>query len=147
MCKLCDDDARYGHLGRLPSVYVASRASVPARPTMWKLLRDEGAIIVSSWIDEAGEGETIDFSELWQRIEGEIRAADRLVLYVEPEDFPLKGALVEVGMALSLGKPIWVVAPGVELEMRGMRPLGSWAKHPGVQFSECVRQSVGLLQS
>ncbi len=143
MCKLCDDDAKYGHLG-LPTIYVASRASVPERPAMWRALRAEGALIVSSWIDESGQGETADFSELWERIESEIRSAERLVLYVEAEDFPLKGALVEVGIAIGQGKPVWVVAPGVELNVRDLKPLGSWSKHPCVRFSGSVREALGL---
>jgi hypothetical protein len=105
---------------------------------MWRDLRDSGVRITSSWIDEDGEGQTEDFGDLWQRIENEIRRSSALVLYVEPSDFPLKGALVEVGMALAIGLPINVVAPGVFLE-RSMRPIGSWAAHPSVCFFEDVR--------
>lgn len=125
-------------------IYVASRASVPERPMMWKALRDKGAKIISTWIDESGVGETECFSELWARIEKEIKAADRLVLYAKQEDFPLKGALVEVGMALSLGKPVYVVAPGVVINERDMKPIGSWAKHPSVTFCDDIELAVGL---
>jgi len=99
---------------------------------MWRALRDQGARIVSSWIDEDGAGQTADFSDLWSRIEAEIRSADRLVLYAEADDFPLKGALVEVGMAIAMGKPVYLVLRNVELDPRNFRPLGSWAAHPGV---------------
>ena len=119
-------------------VYVASRASVPERSEMWRSFRDAGAPIVSTWIDEAGEGETECNGELWQRIEREVTNAARLVLYVEPDDFPLKGALVEVGMAIAAGIPVIVVAPGIELHPHTMRPLGSWSKHPLVSFSDDV---------
>jgi hypothetical protein len=115
-----------------PALYVASRASVAERPAMWRSLRDEqGWRIVSSWIDEAGEGETDDLCELWTRIDAEIRACAGLILYAEPGDFPLKGALVEAGIALGMGKPVAVVLsdPSV-LHPRSFRPLGSWAKHP-----------------
>ena len=45
--------------------YIASRASIRARAARWRHLRDvEGWHIVSSWIDEDGEGETDDFGEL-----------------------------------------------------------------------------------
>lgn len=125
-----------------PQVYVASRASIPARAAMWRELRTAGARIISTWIDEAGEGETGCFAELWQRIENEIRAADRLVLYVEPGDFPLKGALIEVGMALAFGKPVLVVAAGVELHPRDLKPLGSWAAHPGISLVGNVHHAV-----
>ena len=125
-----------------PAVYGASRASIPARGAMWRALRDQGAHLVSSWIDEDGEGQTDSLEELWVRIESEVEQADRLVLYVEPEDFPLKGAYIEVGMALSRGIPVYVVAPRVNLEQRSLRPLGSWAAHPLVSFTSDVRSAV-----
>jgi hypothetical protein len=117
---------------RGPALYVASRARVPQRPQMWRRLRDRlGWNILSTWIDEADEGATQSFEELWARIEREITASDALMLYARPEDFPLKGALIEVGMALALGKPVAVVlGPGLELEGCTKRPLGSWVDHP-----------------
>lgn len=125
-----------------PIVYAASRASVPERGAMWRTLRAHGARIVSSWIDEDGEGQTADFGELWSRIEAEIRSADRLVLYAEPSDFPLKGALVEVGMAIAMGKPVYLILPDVELDPRNFRPLGSWAAHPLVSRITDVEAAV-----
>lgn len=103
--------------------YVASRASKPERPAMWRALRDDGARIISTWIDEAGPGETGDMGELWERIAREVAQADALVIFAAPEDMPLKGAFVEVGMALALGKPVRVVAPEIAT-------LGSWENHP-----------------
>lgn len=125
-------------------VYVASRASLPERPAMWKALRAQGAMIVSTWIDEAESGATADFGELWARIEVEIRSADRLVLYIEADDFPLKGAMVEVGMAIAMGKPVLVVMRDIELNSRNLNPLGSWAKHPAVSFCSNLYKAVGL---
>jgi len=110
------------------SFYVASRASLPERPAMWRKLRDGGVEITSTWIDEAGEGESACLTDPWRRIDYEVGKADALILYVETGDFPLKGALIEVGMALGRGKRVLVVAPCVELEPRSMRPLGSWAQ-------------------
>lgn len=54
------------------SIYVASRASIPERGAMWRHYRSRGVPIISSWIDEDGEGETSDFTLLWMRIESEI---------------------------------------------------------------------------
>lgn len=68
----------------MSGIYVASRVH---RAPMWQKLRTGGFSITSTWIDEAGEGETEDFGELWERI------SDKLVLYAETDDFPLKGAL------------------------------------------------------
>jgi hypothetical protein len=120
-------------------IYVASRASLPERPARWRALRTAGWPIVSTWIDEAGPGETDDVGELWVRIAREVASAQGVVLHVEPDDFPLKGALIEVGMALSLGKRVGVYAPGVALEGRSMRPLGSWAAHPLVRITPTLQ--------
>jgi hypothetical protein len=123
-------------------VYVASRASIPERGAMWRALRAEGHNIVSSWIDEDGEGQTADFGDLWERICKEVTTADRLVLYVEPDDFPLKGAFIEVGMALAAGVPVFVVAPGVKIEPRSMRPIGSWMRHQNVTRAATVLEAL-----
>jgi hypothetical protein len=126
-------------------IYVASRASIPERSAMWRSYRNVGAPIVSSWIDEAGEGETGDFGDLWLRIADEIGRSDVLVLYAEPDDFPLKGALVEVGMALGLDKFVFVVAPGVECHPRSLKPLGSWMRHPLVTRNDDLASVLAFL--
>ena len=113
-------------------IYVASRASIPARSAMWRELRETGWQITSSWIDEAGADETADFTELWDRITREIAAASKLVLYAEQDDFPLKGAILEAGIALGMGKAVVVCLPNVKLEGRTKRPIGSWLAHRNV---------------
>jgi hypothetical protein len=114
--------------------YVASRASLPERPAMWRRLREKCMRINSTWIDEDGEGETHDLGELWERIWQEIAASEGVILYAKQEDFPLKGALIECGIALGMGRPVAIVLDCVELEPRSLRPLGSWAKHPACKF-------------
>ncbi|WP_019653985.1 hypothetical protein [Variovorax atrisoli] len=114
-------------------IYVASRASVPERPMMWRGLREKGWPIISTWIDESGEGETRSYAELWQRIHAEIAASAGVLLYAEAEDFPLKGALVECGIALGMGKPVAFVLPDVALAPRSMKPIGSWVAHPNTR--------------
>ncbi len=113
-------------------IYVASRVR---HAGMWQKLRATYPIN-STWIDEAGDGETADLAKLWERIHVEVLMARAIVLYVEPNDFPLKGALIEVGMALAVGKPIFVSACDVELEERSLRPLGSWLHHPRVVLDQ-----------
>lgn len=116
-------------------IYVASRASVPERAAMWRNLRSQGWPIISTWIDEDGEGATDDFGELWSRIEREVTSATRLIFYAEPDDLPLKGALIEAGMALAAGVPVYAVLPGVNLHPRSWRPVGSWLAHPNVTIA------------
>lgn len=125
-------------------VYGASRVK---HAHMWKTLRHNGHAINSSWIDEAGEGETGDFSELWERIRSEIAHSALLVLYVEPDDFPLKGALIECGMAMALGVPVVVCAPQVAVEGRTMRPLGSWILSGRVKRIDILEDAIAALPS
>lgn len=123
--------------------YIASRARLPERSAAWRRLRDiDGWKITSTWVDEAGVGESTDRSALWVRIEAEIAGSERLVLYVEPGDFPLKGALIEVGMAIAHRIPIRVVAPGVVLEPISLRPIGSWVRHPLVTFANTMDEAL-----
>lgn len=122
--------------------YVASRASLPERSAMWRRHRECGAIINATWIDEADEGETEDFSELWTRIASEIARSEALILYAEPDDFPLKGALIEAGIALGCGIPVRIVLPGVVLNERTSRPVGSWIQHPLVERFQTVAEAI-----
>jgi hypothetical protein len=124
------------------SIYVASRASIPERGEMWRQFRENGVPIISTWIDEDGEGETEDLQFLWSRIRNEIDQAHSLVLYAEAGDFPLKGALIEAGIALGMGKPIFIVLPGVELDPKSCRPIGSWIKHPLVERVDSVQDAM-----
>lgn len=126
---------------RMP-IYVASRASLPERVEMWKGFRAEGWNIISSWIDESGEGQSLSLPKLWDRIWCEIAICKKLILYVETLDFPLKGALIEVGMALGRDKPVIVCAPGVVLDPKTYRPLGSWVMHRNVVIVSDVRRAL-----
>ncbi len=77
---------------------------------MWRNLRDKiGAPIISTWIDEAGAGETSDWPGLAIRCLEEASSCRVLILLDEsPGDRnPLSGALMEVGAALAAGA--WVV--------------------------------------
>lgn len=126
-------------------VYGASRASNLARVEMWKDLKKQGANIISSWIEQVGPVES--YSNLWSKITTEIAMADLLVLYVEPEDLPLKGAFVEAGMALALGKRVIIVAPNVNISPVDYNPIGSWAYHPLVTFENDIKKAVFLKQN
>jgi len=121
------------------SIYVASRVK---HAKEWQEYRSAGAQIISSWIDEAGEGQTEDMGELWLRILAEVARCDRLVFFARPDDFPLKGALVEVGVALAMGKPVTVCLPGVEVEDRSCRPVGSWMLHPLVRRVDSLAEAL-----
>ena len=131
--------------GEARGLYVASRATIAERSAMWRRLRDQGVPINSTWIDEAGDGETACFTELWGRITDEISRSSALILYAEESDFPLKGALTEAGIAIGLGKRVGVVTPGVAYEARSMRPIGSWVSHPLVTRFETIGDAIAAL--
>ena len=128
-------------------VYVASRASIPARGQMWRDLRASGVQVNATWIDEDGPGETADFAELWPRIQREVQSSAGLICYLEPDDFPVKGVLIEIGMALASGIPVVIVAPNVQLDGRAFRPIGSWIKHPLASFADTVTEALAALKS
>lgn len=120
-------------------LYLSSRVHHAPR---WRQLRDEaGWPIVASWIDESGPLESSSVEALWIRAFDEAGCASRVILYAEPDDFPLKGALIEVGAAIALGVPVFLVLPGVELEARNDRPIGSWIRHGLVRRCETLEEA------
>lgn len=86
-------------------IYFASKAT--AHGPRWRQLRDEGWPVISSWIDESEPGQTTDWADLWQRCIQETQRCD-VFIYREPGEV-LKGALLELGVALSLCKPVYAV--------------------------------------
>ncbi len=90
-------------------IYIASKAN--HRPT-WRLLRDEGVPIISRWIDVddkySVDPAELDFQALWDTCVEDVLACDVLVCYVEPGEV-LKGAILELGIAIGAGKKILLV--------------------------------------
>lgn len=111
--------------GERERVYVASKTKWAA---MWRLLRENGAPIISTWIDEAEPGQTVSQAELWVRVHREIEACDRLVAFASPRDAAMTGALVEIGIALALGKPVVLVGNHRQWDKRCGFPA-----HPSVR--------------
>ena len=107
----------------MTTVYVASKTRLAP---IWQDLRDmwrpSGIEIISTWIDEAGEGETSDFPGLWQRCIGESSRADFLIAVHEPGDV-WKGAFIEIGSALASGRTVLLVGD----------PPGTWMEHYAVR--------------
>lgn len=97
--------------------YFASKTKHAAK---WRELRARGVPVVSTWIDEAGQGETKSFEDLWRRCISEASSARVVILYVERDEV-LKGAFIEAGAALASGVPVIVC---------GYPPDGwSWLDH------------------
>ena len=90
-------------------IYVASKV---AHAELWRDLRQwENEPIISTWIDEAGVGESASLEDLWRRCVHEASHAGALIIYRRPDDV-LKGAWVELGAALASGVPVFAV--GIE---------------------------------
>lgn len=123
-----------------PKVYPASRASIKERVLMWRELKLKGAIFVASWINI--DVLDITYTQLWENILQEIKKADKLVLYVEKTDLPLKGAFVEAGIAIALGKKVVIVCPDIDINPIDFNPIGSWASHPLVSFTKNLHNAV-----
>ena len=91
---------------RKPIVYVASHIRFIE---FWKKLRASGVNISSTWIDHAPDREDKDaISKLWVNCFEEIRQSDMVMVKAEKED-KFKGVLVEIGAALVLDKPVYLV--------------------------------------
>jgi hypothetical protein len=89
-------------------IYIASKVTHAEK---WRRLRDEGWPVISTWIDEAGEGESKSLANLATRCIDEARSCTDFILYSEPGDV-LKGALLECGAALANGVPVYGVGTG-----------------------------------
>lgn len=106
----------------MKGVYTASKT---VHAPLWKQWRDEGVPVISTWIDEAGPGESTSLEDLWVRCVAEASRARLLVVYRESGEV-LKGAFVEVGAALASGVPVLAVG-----DFDGM----SFIQHPFVRMA------------
>ena len=101
--------------------YVSSKLK---HAQMWKAARDNGWDIISSWIDgEKLEGHEA-LQDMWDTYFTEIAHCTQLVLYVEPGE-KLKGALIEVGAALMLGKKVVVIFTSGDMQAL-QDTVGTW---------------------
>lgn len=88
-------------------IYIASKAI--HRPH-WRTHRDEyGVNIISRWIDTDDKYSTnpdgLDYEKLWSECLEDIWKSKVLICYVAEGEI-LKGALIEIGAATALGKPV-----------------------------------------
>lgn len=111
-------------------IYIASKAIHRPR---WRSLRSAGVPIISRWIDVedkySADPTGLDFANLWDMCVEDVRECDVLVCYVEQGEV-LKGALVELGGALLLGKRIIASGPRT-----AYADNGTWLHHSGIEYS------------
>lgn len=89
-------------------IYIASKITHASK---WRDLRDDGWPIISTWIDEAGEGQSKSLGDLTDRCIAEAISCTHFILYSEPGEI-LKGALLECGAALANAVPVFCVGDG-----------------------------------
>jgi hypothetical protein len=87
-------------------IYISSKIRHADR---WKQLRSNGVPFISSWIDD--EAPILDWNDLWFRCIDEASKCKALIQYSEGNEEVLKGALVELGCALSHNIPCFYVGP------------------------------------
>ncbi len=91
---------------RKPIVYVASHIRFIE---FWHKLRASEVTISSTWIDHSPDREDKEaISKLWVNCFEEIRQSDMIMVKADKED-RLKGVLAEIGAALVLDKPVYLV--------------------------------------
>lgn len=94
--------------GGKAKIYIASKT---IHADSWISLRDDADVnIISTWIDEAAPGGSIDLPDLARRCINEAANADAMIVYRHPDEY-LKGAFIEMGVALANKKPIYLVGP------------------------------------
>lgn len=88
-----------------PYIYTASKTKHAQK---WIDLRASGVNVISTWIDEAGEGASPDLHDLCYRCINEAIECDAMIVYSEDGDY-LKGAFIEMGVALAHNKFVVLV--------------------------------------
>lgn len=120
------------------NVYIASKTK---HAWMWKDLRGLWArsaiTIYSTWINEAGPGESKSLRNLWYRCVNEACFADVLIAYRAKDD-EVKGTLVEIGAALAHDVPVFLVGDWPEDKF-------SFQHHPHVFIGHSMDQIAEML--
>jgi len=133
-----------GLLREQRGIYITSKTRHAER---WRSLRSDGVPIISTWIDEAGVGEVLDWRDLWRRCISEIASSSTLIVYIEPGDV-LKGTLVEVGAALANNVPVLVVGDPVEQgswwQAEGVRVVRNWTELISMAEVNCNEEGILL---
>lgn len=121
-------------------IYVASK-TVHAR--RWLQLRLNRMPIISTWIDEAGEGQSADLHDLWDRCLSESSRCSALVAYREPGEV-FKGGWVEIGAALVSNVPVHAVG----LEEFTIAKYRGITHHKTIEaaFEAAMRDNFGFAQ-
>lgn len=111
-----------------PKVYIASKLKYAERFKQLRIHWAQSIDLHARWFDQAaieleGEVDPTDFHIFWLVDEEDVRNSDAVIVYAEEND-KLRGALVEAGIAIALGKLVIVVGDSPD--------FGTWQHHPTV---------------
>lgn len=118
-----------------PTFYLASKTEHAPK---WRELRAKGYDIISTWIDEAGPGESVDLVSLAMRCIREPAQANFFILYCQPGEH-LKFALAELGAALSAGTDVLVIGNCTSISPTMMHHPNCTLVKEGVMVEECLK--------
>lgn len=125
----------------IPKVYIASKMHHAPR---WREAYSRPDIhVVSRWpfLEPAVDCRTTNCQKFWQDDFTDINSCDVLILFVGGDE-KLRGALVEVGIALGLGKFVIVIGDHHD--------HGTWWHHPLVRkvtnFESAVHTAKALIR-
>ena len=92
----------------IPKVYVASKVW---HADKHKLAREMGYNIISRWVDLDNDHPIVfhDKKRLWEICDQDVHACDYVLMYCEEQTEEHRGALIEIGTAYGLGKPVYCV--------------------------------------
>jgi hypothetical protein len=124
-------------------IYVASKMFYAQ---LWRGQRELGYNIISTWIDEAGVGQTKDFGDLAVRCIREASEADVLIVF-GLKDEVLKGALAEVGAALAFGRKVLITKIGTEEAYNSSISSSTIiTNHPNVRFMKSLEEAFNYIK-
>jgi nucleoside 2-deoxyribosyltransferase len=104
-------------------------------------IKPNGIEVTSRWIDHALAGRPeSEAREFWQEDLEDVAKADALICYAADTTEILRGALVETGAALALGKYVCAVGPENP-------SFGTWQHHPRVVRYLTMAGAVSFLLS
>lgn len=90
-------------------IYVASKVKWRYLWHSWRRNIPSNVQINARWLDVYDVTGDAGCAELWQTIVEDVRDCDALIVLRADGDEQLKGAYIEIGIALALGKPILAV--------------------------------------
>ena len=95
--------------------------------------------IKSSWLTTEELTDEQELAAMWTRYLHEIQDCDKFLMYLEDEDVP-KGALVELGAAFALGKPIDIIWTGTKDQLR--QKIGTIVDHWLVDYYPTLEEAL-----